>query len=429
MEAPKGLHTAHKRLEAPEVESLGNLDFLKAAITAVVALVVSAIVLTSAYVVFSPVLASYRNSASAEHLNKRSITGRDLIVRIGGGTTNANKALELTSLTQDGSSGRALLTRKVKLSARDYPFLEYKIANRHPGAKVFLIWRTAKEPETLKNALLQLTGGDTAVFHLAANKHWRGDITEIGLDIYGDLRGEPLTVASLTPLPASATALLKTTWSEWTVFESWNQSSINHLRGAPRGALISPTAAMAAWAGLALLLLVIAGLLSKTQYRVGYVIAVVIPWVVLDLLWQERLSTQLGETRYLFAGKSQHERHLADQDGALYRYAQHLQENVLPEPGPRLFILYDNKGERHAFERLRTQFHLLPHNSYNYGSFPVTKHTDDGDYILVLKEVAGLEYDAQQGKLKWGKNQQLSVSLLDDHAIGNVYLVTGSKRR
>ena len=70
----------------------------------------------------------------------------------------------------------------------------------------------------------------------------------------------------------------------------------------------------------------------------------------------------------LFSGKTMHERHLADEDSEFYSYAKRLKAEVLPAKPSRIFILHESL--EHDYERLKTQFYLLPHNIYNYGRFP-----------------------------------------------------------
>lgn len=124
--------------------------------------------------------------------------------------------------------------------------------------------------------------------------------------------------------------------------------------------------------------------------------------VGLYLLWQGELETQLNETTYLFAGKTQHEKHLAETDSELYSYAQHLKGEVLPKPCVRIFLLHNSRG--HNYTRLRTQLHLLPHNIYNYGRRPQIKHTRPGDYILVLGTIPGLNFNPKRSILTWGRH-------------------------
>ena len=401
--------------------AIGNIEFLQALTRALLALAISAVLLLTGYLTFSPELAAHREAASDHDIQTRVVNGNELMVRVGSGEHFPDKGLALTEL---GKDGRAIVTRRISLNANDYPFIRYKIRNHHPGEIIYLIWRTADNPEKLSSARLYGSGNTATTYLLANHKQWQGRITEIGLDIYGDLRNQPLLISSLEALPASRRHLLAAIWSDWNLFEIWKQTSINFLRAAPHEAVLSPTVVMASWAGMALLLLALAFSLKKAHHPISYAAAVLIPWITLDLLWQSRLSTQLEETAFLFQGKSQQEKHLVDADAELYQYAQHVNSEVLPQPGARIFILADNRGQRHEYRRLRTQFHLLPHNIYNYGSLPPRRHVRNGDYLLVLGEVKGLAFEPAKEVLRWGKGKRLKATLVDQHPVGTIYQVT-----
>ena len=86
-----------------------------------------------------------------------------------------------------------------------------------------------------------------------------------------------------------------------------------------------------------------------------------------------------------------------------------------------MFILHDSVG--HNFDRLKMQYYLLPHNVYNYGSLPPGELVKEGDYVLVLGAIAGLEYSSEESALKWGSHGRLPATLKHAHARGNLYLV------
>lgn len=336
----------------------------------------------------------------------------------------SKNGLKLSKLVTVGEDNRAILSKIISFKAQDYPFVEYKINNRHPGLIVHLIWRTAGNPDQIHNTRLHWRGDKTTVINMAKLDRWQGNITELGLDIYGDLRDKPLTVEGLTLTPYSSGAAFFTAWSEWAAFHGWDQTSINYLPGTPKNPIISPAVSAAAWVSLALLFLAVTHFFIKTHNIVTYGATILIPWISLDMLWQEELNAQLTETKYLFAGKTLHEKYLAGSDREFYLYAKHLKEDVLPEPGVRIFLLHNSAG--HNYERLRTQFHLLPHNIYNYGHIPQPHHTNAGDYILVLETIPKLKYNHDSKRLTWdhdGKQQSLKANLIDTGRVGSLYKV------
>lgn len=391
------------------------------------ALVLSAITLVAAYLVFSPALAVNSEVAGNNAAGPRLIRGDDLQVRLGTGKATDDGAMLLTGMHK-AEDERAILTHRTSFAASDYAFIEYTLSGRNPQEPVYLLWRTAENPEQVSRLPLPWRGNDTGMTFLGLLPEWSGEITEIGLDIYGDLRGQPLAISSLTLLPRTRAALLHSIWFEWTAFRGWTQKSANFLRGSPEHGVLAPTLAMAVWSGLALFILAgISRRFRRSHDVVAYASAVLIPWIVLDLLWQADLSRQLDETRYLFAGKTQHEKHLADLDPELYEYAEYLKNEVLPEPGPRIFLLHDS--DQMTYTRLKAQFYLLPHNIFNYDRFPRKKATRAGDYILVLGSVNGLEFSPAASTLAW-RDKSLPVTLVDSRPDGNLYKVIkrGKKR-
>lgn len=393
-----------------------NTKFIVALGKALLALTLSAILLLSAFLILSP------HPAPSQKKN-RVISGNELSVVFGGARKSAT-AMQLGELSKDG---RAILAHPIRFNAQEYPFLQYTILDRSPGQSIFLLWRTKESPKQTSNTRLYWNGNKTLTIDLGKNKAWKGEITELAFDVYGDLRGQPIEFDTLTLKPYSSQALLASIWAEWTAYRGWTQRSAHHLRGTQTEPALSPTLVAACWAGLALLLLAGANLLFKSSTRISYLAAVLIPWVALDLLWQGELSTQLTETKVLFSGKTQHEKQLADRESALYEYAQHLKNEILPEPGARIFLLEDTAHR--TYTRLKAQYYLLPHNLYNYDRIPRKNAVRNGDYILVLGKVEGLEYSAEKHRLNWlepkGEAKSISAEKIDEQKLGTVYKVTG----
>jgi hypothetical protein len=83
--------------------------------------------------------------------------------------------------------------------------------------------------------------------------------------------------------------------------------------------------------------------------------------------------------------------------------------------------LHDSDG--HDYERLKTQYYLLPHNIYNYGRFPIAGSAQQGDFILVLGNISGIEYNQYKGQLRWDDSDFLDVTLLDSDAKGELFAI------
>lgn len=400
-----------------------NRGFLIELGKALLALMLGASLLLASFSLFSPEVSRYENAASRTNLKPWKINGADLYLRQGQGEKTTDNGLNLYSLAGE-LEGRSLLTRRTNLRASDFPFFEYNISGRHPGTTVYLRWRTAENTEETFNAKLDWSGDRKTVFHLGGLENWRGTITEIGLDIYGDLRGQPILIEELAASPYSTGSLLATIWSEWTLFETWNQASINNLQGTKKGALLSPTMAAISWISCALLIL---STLRLTRWRprlLSYGLALAIPWIAIDLMWQRDLSTQLDETRKLFGNKTVSEKHLGDIDSHIYSYATRLKDTVLPSSPARIFLIHAAPG--HNFERLKTQYYLLPHNIYNFGHQPPSAAVRPGDYILALGNQPDMRFEERQGRLVWTDGYSLSISLADRDTRGALYRVNAT---
>jgi len=403
--------------------TISNREFIRSLGLALLMLSVSALVLGTGYLILSPELASHKENATRPDPRPSTFKGSDLIARMGNGEATEEKYLAITKMEQ-GIDDRAIFSRRTNLKAADFPFLEYKITGRHPGEHFYFIWRRADSPEEVFNSTIHWAGDHASVIQLAANPDWQGTIIEIGLDVYGDLRDQAPVVEYLKLAPSQKSLLAKAIWNEWTVFREWTQRSAHHLRGTLETPILSPTLAMAAWAGLALLLLFFLARIKKQSGFVSYIIAVSIPWIALDMLWQSNLSKQLDETQYLFAGKTQSEKHLADWESDLYQYAQHLKKSVLPAPGVRIFLL---NGEPHrTYKRLKLQYYLLPHNIFNFDQYPRPGSVQAEDYLITLGEIEGLKFNADTSRLAWSQHS-LPVKRLDHGEHGSVYLYEGKR--
>jgi hypothetical protein len=340
-----------------------------------------------------------------------------------GTTQMKGDALEITALKPYKESQRAIVVSRTTFSAGSYPFLKYQIKGQHPGVKIYLIWRTAANPRVMSSAQLYWNPDKPSTINLGENINWEGSIVEVGIDVIGELRDQPLTLSQLALMPHSWQTVMASIWSQWTAFRGWTGRSINHLLGTPGVATLSPTLAMAAWAGAALIFLFGLGALRRDHRLSSYGAVILIPWVALDLLWQSELTAQLEETEYLFGGKTMQEKHLVDVDRHIYAYATRLKDEVLPSSAARIFILHDSEGPN--FDRLKTQYYLLPHNIYNYGRTPPTRAVRPGDYVLVLGEVPGLAFQSDQGRLVWADQKGLTVTLADSDPGGKLYKVVG----
>lgn len=394
-------------------------SFLIALGWALLALALSAVILLA--ISFAYVAAKAPGGATNSY--SKIVPGAQLKSRMGTSKV-AGEGIEITSFKAHDNQQHALISLKTTFRADNYPFLSYQFEGWHTGMRINFIWRTAGNPRGLSTTILNRSLDDPGTLNLAKEPNWQGTVTEIGLHMVGEPRDQPLIVPELTFQPYSWTSKAAAVWSEWTAFRGWSGTSINYLTGAPGQpgyATLSPALAMGIWSLVAALILFAVGVIRDGQHLVSYGAAIVIPWIALDLFWQSELNSQLMETKTTFGGKTTHEKHMVDADKHIYEYSQRLKKESLPTSNSRIFVLHNSQGLN--YDRLKTQYYLLPHNIYNYGSLPPSRGVRPGDYILALGDLPDLRFLPDKNLLTWPANKQLDVNLVDDDPLGNLYVV------
>ncbi len=399
-----------------EAAPVSNATFARDLGISVLALLASGVLLIAVLLAYT----SFQLPPGSEFIHAKHIVGSQLRPVIGSAEKD-QQGIKITGLQTYGDTQNTIVSAHTTFRAENYHFLHYRLAGLQPGIQLHLIWRTADRPRSLNTTVLNRNIGSAATFDLTVNPDWRGTVTEIGIHVSGDLRGTPLRIPELVLQPYGWRAQLASLWSNWTSFRGWSQRSINFLYGTSDPRMLSPTVVAALWSGLALALVLVLALIWKQHHLVRYGAALLIPWMAVDLLWQAELSTQLDDTRHLFRGKTMQQRHLASTDSAIYRYAQRLKHGVLPDADSRIFLLHDSTG--HNFQRLKTQYYLLPANIYNYGRFPPTETVRPGDFILVLGSIPGLTFDSHRHLLTWPRGQTITVEQVDNDPLGQLYRV------
>jgi len=357
------------------------------------------------------------------------LAGKDLQAVVGSAKV-AGDALEFTGYESRDGEHVAVAVWRGRIRAEHYPLLRYQVDARFPGPVLKLVWRTAQDPGVLKSVDIAATDGDAAWLELSRHPDWRATVLELGIYAYTEDEHDALSIAQLALQPHDWRGELASTWADWTGFRGWTSRSINLLYGTADAAALSPVLAVGAWAVLAVILLLIMGVVAGRLFAGALAAAVLVPWIALDLLWQEELMTQLAQTRDQFGGKSVAQKHLADVDRHIYRYITRLKDEVLPAGSSRILLLHNSHS--HNFNRLKAQYYLLPHNVFNFGRVPPEYGLGTIDYILVLGDSPRLEYDAGRQALLWKHGRRsLPVELLDDDFMGRLYRVlprAGAKR-
>ncbi|MCB1847505.1 MAG: hypothetical protein KDI04_09000 [Halieaceae bacterium] len=325
----------------------------------------------------------------------------------------------------EGASPRrqAVLSLRRQLDSEAYRLLTIHMSQLPPGMAATVFWR--KSGQALGDALysqpVPANVAGAATLDMTRNPGWRGPLAEIGLLLAGDPGSRELHFSGLSLVDRGVGPALGSLLTQWTGFHRFDQTSINRLSATFTAGTLSPIPVAAVWAGLALLLVLVAGWLGKAAPRITYLLVVLTVWVSLDLLWQRQLSAQLQLSQQLFQGRSVAERHRRDFDSALYDYAQQLKSGGLPDTPARLFMLHNSQG--HNFQRLKLQYYLLPHNIYNLSVLPPEGAVREGDYILALVPVPGLEFHGGRSLLRWDEGAPVSATLEHSHPMGKLFRV------
>lgn len=346
-------------------------------------------------------------------------------VAVAGDTEAASDGLTLTAFEQESMTNYAVLSWRYPVSAERFALVEYEVRSQLPGLAYALAWRRAEDPDNFHSLALNAPPSGHSVTLLATQPEWRGDIVELALQVLTNTPGEPATLQRLALAPASFGGLLAALRDGWLNFSVWNHFSINSLHLEANRTLPSPLAAAACWAAVSIALLLLWNAVSHATGAGTLALAALVPWLAMDILWQKKLWHQLAITDAAFAGKTMHEKQLADTAGPLYRYARRLLDNYLPDEPARILLLHNSSG--HNLARLRMQYYLLPHNVYNFNELPPHGEQSRLDYVLLLGHQPPAEVAAHNGRL-YQKGRSIAVELIDQDSMGYLFRVVQDAR-
>ncbi|MEQ9465360.1 MAG: hypothetical protein RJQ10_16990 [Haliea sp.] len=342
--------------------AISNREFLRALVLAVAALALGAALLVTGYSLLVPVLhPEFEPSITGDRADAIVIPGKRFQPVVFGDAGTAGEAAVVSKLAKAPTEDHAVLVHRRQLRADQLPFLRLHMEGRNPALRVMLFWQRADAPGENHFAELDHAGAGPYLHNLLRHDEWKGTITELAVGLFGDLRGEAVTLHSVALEPYSYRGLLQTVWTEWTAFTPWTQSSINVYRGVPVGALVFPVPMIAAWLATGIVIIVLWRMAFRERSRpsrawLPAAIAIGIAWAALDALWLQQLFRQNAETRYLFAGKTLHEKKLADWDGEYYAASSWIKDSW-DSSADELIILHE---ESHLALAQRMRFHLLP---------------------------------------------------------------------
>ncbi|MFT6680865.1 MAG: hypothetical protein ACJAQ8_001170 [Haliea salexigens] len=377
---------------------ISNREFLRALGLAVASIVASAVLLLPAYLSLVPVLhPEFKPYIEQQKADAIAIPGNLFRpVVFGDGGLEGSVAV-ISELAEIAPEDHAVLIHRRLFQADQFPFLRYHIEGRNPALRVMLFWQRADAPGENHLAELDYSGDGPQLHNLLRNEEWRGTITELAVGFFGDLRGGAVKLHGVELEPYSHSGILQAVWAEWTAFAPWTQSSINVHRGVPRGALMYPVLATAIWLATSILVVLLLRQITRPNNQLSplwlpAILATGLAWAFLDGLWLKQLFRQNDETRHLFAGKTLHEKKLADWDGEYYRGVESIKELASNHTND-VIILYQ---EGHGAMAQRMRFHLLPQimarKLHTANASSIRNANKEFDYVVLLSESGSTPY-------------------------------------
>ena len=372
------------------ISTISNRDFLKALGLAVAALAASAVLLVPGYLMLVPVLhPEFRPYIEGDRAEPIAISGNRFRPVVSGDSGVDGSAVIISELAEVPPEDHAVLMHRRLFRADQFPFLRYHIEGRNPALQVMLFWQRADAPGVYHFAELDYSGEGPRLHNLLRHEEWRGTITELAVGFFGDLRGGTVKLHGVELEPYSHSGILRAVWVEWTAFAPWDQRSINAYRGVPSGALTYPVPAIAIWLAISTIIILLLRQFTRRDNLspplwLPAILATGLAWAILDGLWLQQLFRQNTETRHLFAGKTLHEKKLADWDGEYYRGVASIKE-LAGNHTDDVIILYQ---EGHGAMAQRMRFHLLPEimarKLHTANASSIRSANQEFDYVVLL---------------------------------------------
>ena len=282
-------------------------------------------------------------------------------------------------LAEVGVAVVTLLTTGI--DAQDYPYLHLSIES---------------PPQDLNAVMSLLKGGKaTHQYTLEAQpltdlwiatrelKGWNGSVEAIKI-IFMSEETSALTVSDISLHPTSATLQLRSILSDLGSFAPWKRAQMNTHTGAAKVASFYPVPLVVTLMLLSFLAYGLLVILSGGRLVFSWTVPAMIflaCWLVLDLVWQNRLLRQLEHSHSTFAGLSTEEKLAAGPDAGLYRSIATVKTHI-NEPDARVMVATSD-----LYAGMRAAYFLYPLNAYwrlERPEIPDEQYLRKGDYILLL---------------------------------------------
>jgi hypothetical protein len=309
------------------------------------------------------------------------------------------------------ASRTVVISLNTSFRARDYPVIAWDAAGIPGNLEATLLWYSDINSSRVFKRPLTIEVGRVAPAAVDQDPGWLGHIGGLALVLQGDF-SQPIVVRGVAARPMSVAQVLTDTVGQWLAFEPWTGSSINGITGGSDAQDLPLPLMLALAAGLAGL--IYSGLMwwwvraTGPVLGIGISVIVIAAWIAIDARWQWNLLRQARSTQVQYGGKSWSERHLAAEDGPLFSFIAKVREK-LPAPPARIFMAADS-----PYYRYRGAYHLYPYNVYYdpaSTAIPAPGLVRPDDYLVVYQR-RGVQYDADQKRLRWDGNAPVAADLL-----------------
>lgn len=264
------------------------------------------------------------------------------------------------------------------IDAADYPYLHLAIENApHNLITTVAIKAVGKE----KGAAYRLEHRSPESVWLSMNEFegWQGDIEAIRVTFHARA-GANMLVTDLSLHPASASRQMRAIFTDLVSFAPWKRAQMNTHTGVAKVASFYPVPLV-----MTLLLLSLAAyglvlLLTRRRFSwTGAGLIFLVCWVVLDLVWQKRLTHQVAHSYNAYAGKTTAQKIAAGPDARLFKFISQVKEHI-DSPESRIFVASSD-----LYLGMRGAYYLYPLNAYwklERPEIPANDFMRAGDYVL-----------------------------------------------
>ena len=325
-------------------------------------------------------------------------------------------------VTAPDASGIALVSLATDFPSTDYAGIDWLVSGLREDADVRLLWRNDFQPGKLMSAPVNVEAGRTVTTVVAHDPAWIGHIKGIALAIHGALP-QPLVIRGVIAKPLGALETLHDRLGEWFAFERWNGASINTIAGGKDYQRFPLPALLALVVVVSGIVVVAVRRFRPDAFRAATpaILAAffLVGWLLLDARWTWNLLRQERDTAAQYAGKDARDKRLANEDGPLFAFIEKVLA-VLPATPVRIFIASDVD-----YLRDRAAYHLYPNRVFfdpRSNALPPASDMHAGDWLLVYEQ-HGIQFDRNQGKVRWDGGQIVNAELKLVEPGGALFLV------